>query len=287
MLPGAPSTPKTARMPSRRAPSQPSPASTRPTDGDDAGDRSACRRRRRADGDDAVRAGSASLTKPGSSAVDGVPRCPASSSGLAPQHEAEDGEGQRDGREDGEEGEVADAAGEHVAADVAVARPGAPRPGAPGAGRRPSRCRAVSHVSVPVSGGPKRRRARRARRRRRRARRGGTRRTSKRARRSRRARSKARSSAVVGDVVGDRHVRVVVEVEVARAAGRRAPPARAARTRRCPPATWTNTTGETGRNVPVPAQHHAERTAGRGDRLQVRHDHRRGRRAAPRSAAAA
>ena len=56
----------------------------------------------------------------------------------------------------------------------------------------------------------------------------------------------------VAEVVGDRHVRVVREGEVDRERARGAPRRRAARSCEIPSATLTNTTGETGRKVPVP-----------------------------------
>ena len=78
-----------------------------------------------------------------------------SRSGRSVQDEAEDGERQRDGREDGEEGEVADAAGEDVAAHVAVALPGPPRRGWPAGGRAAAcRCRDAHRCPTRPSAGP-------------------------------------------------------------------------------------------------------------------------------------
>ena len=74
----------------------------------------------------------------------------------------------------------------------------------------------------------------------------------------------ARSSGVVVEVVGDRHVRVVGERQVDAPAGRGGTEAASCSQPQMPSASITNTTGETGRKVPVPRRWMRNGVVGRG-----------------------
>ena len=165
---------------------------------------------------------------------------------------ADDEEAERQDREERQEREVGDRAGLQVALDRRrSARPSAPR------GRRTGAARPEPSVEPFLEGGhqapPPQREvaARLPARSPRRGRRGGTPRPSKTHSKLGQLLERA-VERLVGQVVGDGHVRVVGELQrhVERPAAYGAGELLAAA--RCPRRAVTNTTGETGRKVPVP-----------------------------------